>query len=115
MAADEARLRSNCPDRPSLRREDAAAEGTIGRALSVALESGLGMTRRFGTCRGARFDDERDDEDDEADGACPTYWAFIAVTVWDGGSKRRGESWSEVIALPGGVLRGPRLRPSESV
>jgi hypothetical protein len=72
------------------------------------------MTRRFGTCRGARFDDFWDEED-EADGACPTYWAFIAATVWDGGSKRRGESLSEAVTLLGGVLRGPRLRPSESV
>ena len=68
MAANEARLRSACPDRPSLGRSDAATDGIVGRALSVALESGLGMTRRFGMCRGARFDDVRDDED-EADGA----------------------------------------------
>jgi hypothetical protein len=112
MPADEARLRSTCPDRPSLRREDAAAEGTIERPFSVALESGLGMTSRFGTCRGARLDDVRD-EDDETDAACPTYWAFIAAAVWDGGSKRGGES--EAVALLGGVLREPRLRPSESV
>lgn len=108
MTADEARLRSTCPDRPSLRREDAAADGTVGRELSVALESGLGMTRRFGTCRGARLDDVRDDED-ETDDACPAYWAFIAATLWDGGSKRRGESLSEAAALLGGVLREPRL------
>jgi len=114
MAADEARLRSTCPDRPSLRREDAATDGIVGRALSVALESGLGMTRRFGMCRGARFDEVRDDED-EADGVCPTYWAFIAAAVWDGGSKRRGESLLEAVALLGGVLRGSRLRPSGSV
>jgi len=66
------------------------------------------MTRRFGTCRGARLDDVRDDED-ETDDACPAYWAFIAAMLWDGGSKRRGESLSEAVALLGGVLREPRL------
>jgi len=42
------------------------------------------MIRRFGTCRGARLDDVRDDED--VDGAVATYWALIVATVCDGGS-----------------------------
>jgi len=102
--ADVARLRSTCPCRPPFGRAN-AVEG----ALSVALASGLGMTRRFGTCRGPGFDDVRDDED-ETDAACPAYTGtpFIAAAVWDGGSYRRGESWSGAL---GGALRGPRLRP----
>lgn len=78
------------------------------------LASGVGMTRRFGTCRGARLDEVRDDED--VDGAFPTYCAFIAAIVCDGGSKRRGESCSGVVVVFGGEPRGVLLRRfSESV
>lgn len=73
-----------CPGRPALPREIAAADDAVGGALSAALASGVGMTRRFGTCRGARLDDVRDDED--VDGAFATYWALIADRVCDGGS-----------------------------
>jgi hypothetical protein len=51
----------------------------------MLLASGVGMTRRFGTCRGARLDEVRDDED-VADGARPANSAFIAAMVCDGGS-----------------------------
>jgi hypothetical protein len=79
-------LRSTCPcpGRPAFPREIVAAGGAVAGGLSPALESGVGMTRRFGTCRGARLDDVRDDED--VDGAFATYWALIAARDCDGGS-----------------------------
>jgi hypothetical protein len=84
VSTGELRLRSTCPcpGRPAFLREVAAVGGAVGGALSLA--SGVGMTRRFGTCRGVRLDDVRDEED--VDGDFATYWALIAAWVCDGGS-----------------------------
>ena len=48
--------------------------------------SGVGITRCFGTCRGARLDDVRDEEPDVTEAECPGTGTPIAAKFCDGGS-----------------------------
>lgn len=64
----------------------AREDGGGRRGFSAVAASGVGITRRFGRCRGAKLDDVRDDEPDVTDSECPGTGTRIADRVCDGGS-----------------------------